>query len=61
MKNKKRIFVEPVLKGERFADSSLPYELLPDLESYLKIIVAVANELYRKEHPGKTRLPKGFE
>ncbi len=61
MPNGRRVFVEPILKGKRFADSSLPYELLPDLECYLKIISAVAKELYRKEHPGKTRLPRGFD
>lgn len=61
MQDKRRIFIEPVLKGERFNDPSIPHEILPDLEGYLKIVIAFAKELYRKEHPKKTRLQKGFE
>jgi hypothetical protein len=60
MQDKRRVFIEPVLRGDRFSDPSLPREILPDLDSYLNIVIAVAKEIYRSGHP-KKRLPKGFE
>ncbi len=60
MESKRRIFVQPVLKGARFNDSSLPHEIFPDLNGYLSIVIAIAKDLYRSNHP-KKRLPRAFE
>ena len=54
-------FIEPVFKGDRFANHRLPIQIFPDLMAYDAIIRAVAKELYFSSHKDRTRLPKGFQ
>jgi hypothetical protein len=61
MTEKRKVFIQPILKGKRFDNASLPHEILIDLEAYIAIIIAVAKELYKKNNPSKNRLPNGFE
>lgn len=54
-------FVNLVFHGERFAAGVIPVDVLPELAAYRDAIVAAAKGLFRKEHYGRRRVPKGFE
>ena len=54
-------FIEPVFKGDRFANHRLPVQVFPDLIAYDVIIRAIAKELYFSAHKDRTRIPKGFQ
>lgn len=61
MEKIRRTFIEPVFKGKRFENASMPHEILPDLEAYITIIIAIAKEIFKTNNPNKVRLPKGFD
>lgn len=46
--------------GTRFEGGHLPLDLLPDLFAFRDLIIARAKERWLKEHPGRLRLPRGF-
>lgn len=53
-------FIRPVYRGARFEDQVLPVELLGDLMVYRDLVADLAATLYRRDHPDRQRLPKGF-
>jgi hypothetical protein len=57
----RRLLVTHVFRGGRFADHGIDLDVLPDLLCYREILVEVAKELWRRNHPDKERLPKNFE
>lgn len=54
-------FVQPRFVGARFEGATLPLDVLPDLLAYRALVVDVAGHLFRQDHPGRERLPKGFD
>lgn len=46
--------------GTRFDGGHLPLDMLPDLFAFRDLIIARAKEQWLKEHPGRLRLPRGF-
>jgi hypothetical protein len=53
-------FATPIYRGVRFDDNALPVELLPDLSAYQDLVVEIASELFRLDHPDRKRLPNNF-
>jgi hypothetical protein len=53
-------FLCPRLVGKRFDDHSIPLELLGDLAVLEPMIIEVAKWLFREDHPGRERSPRGF-
>lgn len=51
------------LVGGRFDEHKgwLDFDALPELMTYKRLLVEIAKEQWRKEHPDKRRLRKGFE
>ncbi|MBK6961864.1 MAG: hypothetical protein IPH23_12165 [Gammaproteobacteria bacterium] len=47
--------------GQRFAGHALDVECTQELIAYRNLIVECAKELWRRKHPGRVRIPKGFE
>jgi hypothetical protein len=47
--------------GERFRGHALDVECTQELVAYRNLILECAKELWRRKHPGRVRLPKGFE
>jgi hypothetical protein len=47
--------------GPRFEEGGLEIDVLPELVAYKRIVLETAKELWRRDHPGHERLPKGFE
>lgn len=47
--------------GERFSGHALDVDCVQELIAYRNIILACAKELWRRKHPDRVRLPKGFE
>ena len=49
--------------GGRFDKNKgwLEFEMLQELLTYKKLIVETAKETWRRKHPGRDRLPRGFE
>lgn len=48
------------LSGGRFDQHVLPLDVLPELVTLQVILVETAKVLYRRAHPSRERLPKGF-
>ena len=46
--------------GPRFEDHGLDVDVLPEILAYKRLLQATAKEIWRREHPDKQRLPKGF-
>ncbi|NOX56688.1 MAG: hypothetical protein GXP27_20025 [Planctomycetes bacterium] len=61
MAKRQRELVTHTFKGPRFEDHGLDLDVLPDLLAYKTILVETAKELWRRRHPDRQRLPKGFE
>ena len=61
MTTKQRLVVTHAFKGPRFDDHGLDVDVLPDLLAYKTLLVETAKELWRRKHPDRRRLPKGFE
>jgi hypothetical protein len=53
-------FVKPHLEGQRFADHSIPLELLKDFSALEEMLIAVAKWEYLRENPGRERVTKNF-
>lgn len=49
------------LVGGRFDGDGMPVETLVVLAAYRELVVGVAKELFRAGHPGRQRVPRGFE
>ena len=54
-------FLQPRFEGERFEQHTLPVEVARDLAAYEELVIALARHLYLEAHPGRQRVPKGFE
>ena len=46
--------------GQRFEDHGLDLDVLPELNSYQRLLVETAKEIWRQQHPARERLPRGF-
>jgi hypothetical protein len=53
-------FLAPVLRGERFDGTRLPFEIAGNLLQLGHFIAEVASYLFFKENPGRSRVPPGF-
>lgn len=58
--SQRRIFLEPVFKGQRYADHAVPVDVLPELAAYRDLVVEVAKALWLEQHNDRKRVPKGF-
>lgn len=56
-----RLIVNHAFHGRRFDDGGLDVDVLPDLLRYKALLVDVAKELWRRNNPGRERLPKNFD
>ncbi len=56
----KKVFVQPHFEGARFSEHTLPLEVATDLAAYETLVVELAKHLYKKDHPDRQRIPKGF-
>lgn len=48
------------LTGGRFDGDGMPVEALVELVAYRELVVGVAKELFRQDHPDRQRVPRGF-
>jgi hypothetical protein len=53
-------FVRLCLSGGRFEAEGMPVEVLAELVAYRELVIGVAKELFRQQHPQRQRLPSGF-
>jgi len=53
--------VEHTFQGPRFRDHGLPLEVLSELLVYRDLVVELAKILWKRNNPGRERLPKNFE
>ena len=51
---------KPELHGERFAHHEVPLEFLKDFAVFEEMLIEVAKHAYLVDHPGRTRIPRGF-
>lgn len=54
-------FLKPRFTGARFDEHTLPVDVARDLASYEELVIELAKHLWLSEHPGRERVPKGFE
>jgi hypothetical protein len=54
-------FVSLIFQGTGFVPGELPVEALTEVSAYRELVVAVARDMYRREHPAKHRIPRGFD
>lgn len=54
------LFLRPRLIGARFEGHAIPLEFLKDLAVFEEMIVEIAKAEFLKDHPGRTRSPRGF-
>jgi hypothetical protein len=47
--------------GPRFEDHGLDVDVLSEIVAYKQLLLETAKELWRRSHPTRARLPKGFE
>jgi hypothetical protein len=47
--------------GPSFEDHGLEIDILPELVHYKRILIETTKELWRRNHPDRERIPKGFE
>jgi len=48
-------------QGQRFDDCALEVSVLRELGQFQDLVASTAQALWRAEHPGRVRLPSGFE
>ncbi|MCX3264220.1 hypothetical protein [Pedobacter agri] len=60
MKNNQKKFLTPTLEGDRFKTKSVPVEFLQELSVIQDLIFELAKDIYKKEHPTRSRLPNHF-
>ncbi len=53
-------FLSPRFVGARFAEHSIPLEVLKDLAVFEEMVTEAARLLYLHDHTDRTRAPKGF-
>ncbi len=53
-------FLKPRITGARFADGSIPLEVLADFAVLSEMILEVAKWKYREDNPSRHRVPRGF-
>lgn len=56
-----RNLVNHTFHGRRFDDGGVDLDVTPDLVRYKTLLVEVAKELWRRNHPDRKYLPKNFE
>lgn len=56
-----RPFLRPILRGKRFEGHAVPLEILADLAAYRELVLAIARERFLRDHPGRARVPRGFD
>ena len=56
-----RNLVNHTFHGRRFDDGGVDPDVMPDLVRYKTLLVEVAKELWRRNHPDRKYLPKNFE
>lgn len=56
----KEPFITPRFVGERYEQVTLPLMVARDLAAYEELVVELAKHLYRKKHPDRIRVPRGF-
>jgi len=61
MTTQHRNLVNHTFHGGRFEDGGIDIDTLPELLRYKDLLVEVAKELWKCNHPGRERLPKNFE
>lgn len=54
-------FLRPRFTGVRFDEHTLPVDVARDLAAYEELVVELAKHLWLSDHPGRERVPKGFE
>lgn len=54
-------FLKPRFTGTRFDEHTLPVEVARDLAAYEELVIELAKHLWLTDHPGRERVPKGFE
>lgn len=54
-------FLKPRFTGARFDEHTLPVDVARDLAAYEELIIDLAKHLWLAEHPGRERVPRGFE
>lgn len=54
-------FLKPRFTGPRFDEHTLPVEVARDLAAYEELVIELAKHLWLAEHPGRERVPRGFE
>lgn len=59
--NAERWFVELKLDGERFNALGLPSESVVEVTHYRDALFEVARQIYLDRHPGRERVPNGFD
>jgi len=53
-------FAKLRLTGGRFEAEGMPVEALAELVAYRELVIGVAKEIFRRDHPNRQRLPSGF-
>lgn len=61
MSRSHRNLVNHTFHGPRFDDGGVDLDVAPDLHRYKTLLVEVAKELWRRNHPERKNLPKNFE
>ena len=54
-------FLKPRFTGARFDEHTLPVDVARDLAAYEELVIELAKHLWLADHPGRERVPKGFE
>lgn len=60
MQSRKQLTVL-TFKGPRFDDHGLDVDVLPEISAYKRLLQESAIEIWRRKHPTRVRLPKGFK
>ncbi len=55
-----KIFIAPRLIGSRFADHSLPVNILEDFTALEELLIEVAKGIFLSENINRKRVPRGF-
>ena len=53
-------FMSPKLEGQRFADHSVPLDMLKDFAALQEMLVEVAKWRFLEENPDRQRTPRNF-
>jgi len=56
-----RQFARLRFTGKRYSGPEFPVEMLPELAAYRDLVIATARSLYFADHPGRKRVPRGFD